>query len=202
MDDAGRAPMTKDLSPFLQDAAAIMAAHDSAIGRRLAAHLERARPAEAPPAGAAHPALGSLARLAPGPLVEFFVMRGDRLPWRKPGFGTLPDAVADRIAVVEILGPTGVIFDEEIRFGALLQGASVRYPAHAHAAEELYYVVSGEARWSLDDEPPRPRGEGAYIHHPSWRPHGIDTGREPILALWGWAGDISGASYRLVASAG
>lgn len=117
------------------------------------------------------------------------------LHWRKPGFGALPEAVVRNIDVAEVVGPNGMIPHDTVRFGVLLQGADHNYPEHSHAAEELYCILAGRAHWSVEGSDPQSQGPGAFVHHKPWQAHATRTGSEPMLALWGWTGDIGSNSY-------
>ena len=119
------------------------------------------------------------------------------LGWRKPGFGLVPDAVVAYMDVCEIIGPSGQIKDESIRAGLLFQDANVLYPRHSHAAEEIYFPLSGQAAWQRDDDDWRLHAPGDVIHHLPFQPHAIKTRTMPLLAFWGWAGDIGADSYHI-----
>lgn len=119
------------------------------------------------------------------------------LHWRAPGFGKLPPAFSVNLAVTELIGPDGLFPAENVRIGLLIQREGFQYPLHQHAAEEMYFVLQGTAKWALDDCPPIERAAGSFVHHQSHQPHGIETLQDPLCALWGWAGDVAGASYRL-----
>ena len=67
--------------------------------------------------------------------------------------------------VCEIIGPSGQIRDESIRAGLLFQDANVLYPRHSHAAEEIYFPLSGQAAWQTDDDDWRLHAPGDVIHH-------------------------------------
>jgi dimethylpropiothetin dethiomethylase len=130
-------------------------------------------------------------------MMQLLTVCAPDLHWRPAGFGKLPQQIRQKIAVVELLGPSGMYFHADVRCGLLIQCADVQYPRHWHAAEELYLVIKGTAHWTLDENTPVPRAPGAFVHHPSLQPHGMTTRAEPMLALWGWTGDIDGASYAL-----
>lgn len=119
------------------------------------------------------------------------------LNWRKPGFGLVPDAVAAHMAVCEIIGPSGQISDDSIRAGLLFQDANILYPRHSHAAEEIYLPLSGQAAWQTDDDDWQIFAHGDVIHHLPFQPHAINSRTMPLLAFWGWAGDIGADSYRI-----
>ena len=119
----------------------------------------------------------------------------DLLTWREAGFGKLPEEFSKRIFASEIFGPKGIIDNPSIRVGLLLQLDHVAYPKHWHSAEELYLVLLGEAHWSVYDGSPEVRFPETFVHHRSNQPHSMTTIDEPLLAMWGWTGDIDGQSY-------
>lgn len=117
------------------------------------------------------------------------------LPWRQAGFGKLPEQIAQKVSVVELVGPAGMYLMPDLRFGLLIQREGVHYPKHWHAAEELYLVLEGTADWAVDNAVPTPRAPGEFIHHQTLQPHSIVTRDDSLIALWGWIGEIGGASY-------
>src|SRR4051812_45436462 len=46
----------------------------------------------------------------------------------------------------------GVIPQDDILMGVLELAPGAIYPAHKHPAPELYFIVSGKARWTVGDE--------------------------------------------------
>ncbi|MGK0271140.1 MAG: mannose-6-phosphate isomerase-like protein (cupin superfamily) [Cocleimonas sp.] len=121
----------------------------------------------------------------------------ESLAWRPSGFGRLPAEITNHVAVVEIIGPSGMIEDSRFRFGLLLQDPEIHYAKHQHAAEELYLVLHGEAAWAVDDNEPSIRGVGEFIHHAENQPHQMKTKDKPLLAMWTWLGDIDSESYSI-----
>jgi len=79
-----------------------------------------------------------------------------------------------------------------------VQRSNAFYPPHAHAAEETYAMLAGNADWQIDLADWQHFEPGDLIHHPSEAPHATRTSALPILAAWRWSGDISTASYRMV----
>ena len=128
-------------------------------------------------------------------LISLLLQCSDLLTWRESGFGKLPEEFSKRIFASEIIGPKGIIDNPSIRVGLLLQLDYVAYPKHWHSAEELYLVLLGEAHWSVDDGSPEVRSPENFVHHKSNQPHSMTTIDEPLLAMWGWIGDIDGQSY-------
>ena len=118
------------------------------------------------------------------------------LPWIDRAFAT-PGKLAGSYAFVEIAGPKGLVLCDNLRFGLYLQSPDTFYPAHCHAAEERYYVVSGAAKWQKDDGEFLPMAPGALIHHAPWQRHATKTGRNALLALWVWTGNLDPGTYRI-----
>ena len=119
------------------------------------------------------------------------------LLWRRPGFGKIPDDISSHMAVCEVIGPTGQINHETVRAGLLFQESDITYPRHSHAAEEIYFPLTGPVDWQIDDTNWCQQEAGSFIHHLPYQSHAIRTGKTPLLALWGWSGDIDSESYRI-----
>ena len=130
-------------------------------------------------------------------LVQRFADFADQLHWRQAGFGKLPENISQEISVTEFIGPNGIFENPNVRIGLLLQSPEIHYPRHWHTAEELYYIISGTAKWATDDEKEKPYQPGNFVHHMPGQTHNMTTCSKPLLALWGWTGDIDGASYSI-----
>ncbi len=146
---------------------------------------------------ASHVLLQDIVESKSHPLLSSILDCYDSLDWRPSGFGRLPAAITNHVAVVEIVGPSGMIEDQRFRLGLLLQDPQVFYAKHQHAAEELYLVLNGEAAWSVDDNDMSIRAVGELIHHAANQPHQMKTNNEPLLAMWAWLGDIDSSSYSI-----
>lgn len=122
---------------------------------------------------------------------------GADLVWRRPGFGKIPEAIANQMAVCEIIGPTGQIKNQTVRAGLLFQAPNITYPRHSHAAEEIYFPLTGSVAWQVEDAIWCQYEAGSFIHHLPYQPHAIRTSKTPLLTIWGWIGDIAARSYRI-----
>jgi len=120
---------------------------------------------------------------------------GDRLQW---SYGDLdvPDEFKGRFAIVELVGPSGMIINSEISFGFVLQTPEMAYPSHKHAANEHFVILSGTADWQKDSGSFEPRPPGSVISHASFQSHAVTTHSDPMLAMWFWQGDIDKESYQ------
>ena len=76
---------------------------------------------------------------------------------------------------------------ENLTFGILELKAGATYPAHNHPANELYFVLNGEADWYVNDEKNHVT-KGSVIKHRSFDAHGwVNTSAEHSLQLlWLW----------------
>lgn len=116
-----------------------------------------------------------------------------QLAWvQNPNYtgGQLAPAFLANYGYAEIIGPQGVVLDDEFMLGILLLGPQTEYPAHYHPAEELYYTVSGDASWWQREQPWTQRGSGSYVYHPSGVAHAMQTARQPVCLLYMWWGEI------------
>ncbi len=122
------------------------------------------------------------------------------LPWSRTGI--LDDQISEDIssifAVATLVGPGALVDHADVRGGLFVQRSNAFYPPHAHAAEETYAMLAGNADWQIDLADWQHFEPGDLIHHPSEAPHATRTSALPILAAWRWSGDISTASYRMV----
>ena len=130
-------------------------------------------------------------------LISRLATCADSLSWREAGFGKLPKEFSKRIFASELIGPNGLFESTNIRIGLLIQQEKIAYPKHWHDAEELYLVLNGNAYWSVDYDPAVPYRPDSFVQHKSCQPHSMTTQAEPLLALWGWTGDIDGKSYSI-----
>ncbi len=97
----------------------------------------------------------------------------------------------DNYGFIELVGSKAGFYEaESVRCGLLLLGPGLHYPAHNHAAEEIYHVLSGDQTlWRRGEEDWRMHPAGTTIHHAPWMIHETKTGAQPLLALYCWLGD-------------
>ena len=107
-----------------------------------------------------------------------------------------PD-LSGAVAFSQIVGPGGFRRSDRLRLGLTLIAPGTHYPPHAHPAVETYLVIAGTALWSLGDAAAAAQPSGALILHPSGMAHAMQTGTEPLLAIWSWRGDVTSPSVYL-----
>ena len=139
----------------------------------------------------------ALSNVCSGPLAdiaEAFALAEPGLAWLQNSNYTAqrmgPDFV-DRYGYVELVGPARAFESRKLLVGFLLLGPHTLYPDHAHAAEEVYHVVSGRASWRRGDGAWQIEPTGSVIHHTPHMPHAMRTEDEPLLALYCWMGNVT-----------
>lgn len=134
-------------------------------------------------------ALPALACPATLPLVEALVAAAPELAWRQT---YRSDQISARFLArygwCELVGPHGGCGSELVRLGLLLLGPETEYPAHRHAAEEIYLVLAGTAAWRQGAAAWRLVPPADAVHHAPWVMHAARTQAEPLLALYFWWG--------------
>ena len=83
-----------------------------------------------------------------------------------------------------------LLHSDRVIVGLFLLGPGRFYPAHRHAAPEMWYIISGSGKWKRDGEDWRIRKPGEYFIHSPWQSHSMQSLDEPIYALWAWTGDL------------
>lgn len=102
----------------------------------------------------------------------------------------------DEFASGELVGPSGFISNQKVSIGLFLLGPNTVYTEHAHASNEVYYLLGGEAIWRIGDpENVRQAHPGDLIYTAPHQRHDIQTGSTPMLAVFNWKADPSAPSY-------
>lgn len=79
---------------------------------------------------------------------------------------------------------TGAVPQNDMSMGVLELDPGGYYPAHAHPAPEIYYVMSGTAEWSVGDETFLAT-PGMAIYHAPHMPHRmVNKGTEKLQTVW------------------
>ena len=81
---------------------------------------------------------------------------------------------------------SGVIPHDEVSMGYLELAPKATYPAHQHSAPEIYYVISGTAEWSVDNETFLVES-GTAIYHSSNALHRmVNIGNDILRLVYFW----------------
>ncbi len=126
-------------------------------------------------------------------------VRDAGLHWRQTyGAGDFGTEFLDGYGWSEFVGLRGPVASDRMACGVLVLAPGVVYPAHAHEAEEVYLPIHGVAAWMKGDQGFAPVPVRQGIHHPSWVPHAMRVGPEPLVALYLWrGGDLAATSVIL-----
>ncbi len=124
-------------------------------------------------------------------LIDAFAPLADLALWKEGPRDGAPDGFTEAYAYATLIGFDGLIETDDCRCGLYIQRPGVYYPAHAHDAEELYFILSGEADWQAGERRFTAR-PGHLIHHAPAEPHIMVTGDQPLLAVFAWLGAVDG----------
>lgn len=90
----------------------------------------------------------------------------------------------------ELMGMDGHALHCSYAVGLLYLRPQTHYPAHSHAAEEIYHVLTEGSQWRMADTEWHEPVAGSRIFHPGGISHQMRTGSSPLLALYLWRGDL------------
>ncbi|GHF34849.1 dimethylsulfonioproprionate lyase family protein [Seohaeicola zhoushanensis] len=106
----------------------------------------------------------------------------------------------DNFAYVELVGPEGHFESPEMSAYLLYMGPNMHYRRHWHEAEELYYIIAGEAEFQVDGEAPALLGAGDSRLHMSNQPHQTWTRDSAVVCLVLWRGEGVGEGVEMEAA--
>ena len=102
-----------------------------------------------------------------------------------------------KLGVYALIGTTGPFISDKMALFVVYMPAGLSYPWHAHAAEEFYYIISGEATFRREGHPDKIMQEGDTIYHHSDQPHAMQTYDKPLLSLAVWRNYLGGEAHLL-----
>ena len=86
----------------------------------------------------------------------------------------------------ELIGPTGHFQTSEMALYVNFLDKNAYYPWHNHEAEELYFIVSGEAKFESKNQNEEILSSTKTRFHKSYQPHAITTSDQQILSFVIW----------------
>ena len=86
----------------------------------------------------------------------------------------------------ELIGPTGHFKTSEMALYVNYLDKNTLYPLHNHEAEELYFIISGEAKFENNNGDYEILTSNKTRFHKSFEPHAITTNNKQILSLVIW----------------
>jgi len=94
----------------------------------------------------------------------------------------------------ELIGPTGHFETSDMGLYVNFLDMNSHYPWHNHEAEELYFIVSGEAKFEKGNEAPVILKPEDTCFHKSNQPHRITTTDKKILSFVIWKNKFENVS--------
>ena len=86
----------------------------------------------------------------------------------------------------ELIGPTGHFKTSEMALYVNYLDKNTLYPLHNHEAEELYFIISGEAKFENNNEDYEILTSNKIRFHKSFEPHAITTKNKQLLSFVIW----------------
>ena len=123
----------------------------------------------------------------PDALGRAFIAASPQAHWRETYKGTdIGQDFLDRFGCYCLIGTGGAYRSDQMAAYVVYMPPGLHYPWHHHPAEELYFVLAGEARFMRGGEPNEVLRAGDSSFHASNQPHGMETGDHPVLAYVLW----------------
>jgi mannose-6-phosphate isomerase-like protein (cupin superfamily) len=123
---------------------------------------------------------------------DAFIAASPHAQWRETYKGTRmgPDFM-NRFACYCLIGGGGPYVSDSLGAYVVYMPPGLFYPYHHHPAEELYFILAGEAEFLMEGAPSKTLRPGDHVLHPSNRPHATCTHAHPFMALVLWRGNMS-----------
>ena len=96
----------------------------------------------------------------------------------------------DKFAYFEMFGPTGHFLTNEMSLYVIFFDKETYYTWHNHEAEELYFVVSGRAKFESKGDKPEILYKKKSRFHKSFQPHSLTTIKDKCLCLVVWRDNL------------
>ena len=125
-------------------------------------------------------------------LRDAFIAASNVAQWRETyKYSGISNDFLDRFGCYSVIGGGGAYAADQLSAYVVYMPAGLHYPWHHHPAEEIYFILAGEAEFHLEGEPSKTLRPGDAVYHPSNRPHATDTHDHPFMALVLWRGDLN-----------
>jgi len=101
-----------------------------------------------------------------------------------------PPELRDVYRYKELIGPgapdPSPVVASDVRMGMVELAEGAVYPLHAHPAPEIYFVIAGTARWTIDDETFIASPGTAIRHRPNARHAMANLGPGTLRLIYFW----------------
>ena len=127
-------------------------------------------------------------------LRDAFIAPWQYAEWRETYRDTnIGEDFLSRFACYELFGHQGHFHTEKMRGFLLYSDANLYYPWHHHPAEELYFIIAGEASFATESNEPKLLKSGDTAFHASNQPHNMQTHGKGVLAYVLWRNEFDTA---------
>ena len=100
----------------------------------------------------------------------------------------------NRYGFFELIGPSGHFKTSEMALYVNYLCKNAYYPWHNHDAEELYFIVSGKAKFESKDQNTEILSSTNTRLHKSFESHAITTDENPVLSFVIWKNKFENVS--------
>lgn len=107
------------------------------------------------------------------------------------GYQNMNKDFNEKFSFGDIIGPNGIVSDQNITLGFVLIGPYLNYPAHKHPAVELYTIMSTKILWSINNKKFKEKYFLENVHHKEMELHEMETKEYPFLGIYTWIGDLN-----------
>lgn len=127
-------------------------------------------------------------------LRDAFIAPWQEADWRETYRDTnIGEDFLSRFACYELFGHDGHFRTEKMRGFLVYSDANLYYPWHHHPAEELYFIIAGEASFAIEGNAPKLLKPGDTVFHASNQPHNMQTHENGVLAYVLWRNEFDTA---------
>ncbi len=112
--------------------------------------------------------------------------------WRETYKDTsIGDDFMRRFGCYCLIGDGGAVISGKMAAYVVYMPAGLDYPWHHHPAEEVYFILAGQAEFQIEGQPAHVVQPGDAVFHASNVAHATRTTDQPMLALVFWRGDLA-----------
>ncbi len=123
---------------------------------------------------------------------EALIAVKDSARWRETYKDTnIGEDFMNRFACYELFGWEGHFSCQSTRGFIVYSDNELYYPWHHHPAEEMYFILAGEAEFATEGNAPKMLKPGDTVFHAENQPHNMITKEKGVLAWVQWRGDMS-----------
>ena len=113
------------------------------------------------------------------------------VPWVKVPDGYSGAEFAKAFRYKTLIGEYAPVKGQNVYFGEAEFAPGAIYVGHNHPAPEIYYVISGEAEWIVDDKVFKATPGTAIYTKPHAVHRMVNTGDDVLKTVWMWWGDAT-----------